>query len=80
MLSSILRTVVPVIVGALLGWAAQVGLNLPAGAVTEIVTVGITAAYYALARIIEQYVPGLGNVLLSFGLARQAPVYTERGA
>jgi len=34
-LASILRTVVPIIVGILLGWAAKVGLNLPGGAVTD---------------------------------------------
>ena len=78
MLSSILRTAVPVIVGALLGWAAQVGLDLPSGATTEIVTVVITTAYYAAARLIEQTWPGLGNMLLSAGLARQTPVYTTR--
>lgn len=80
MLASILRTVVPVIVGHLLAWAAMVGLALPSGAVTEIVAVVLTAAYYALARRVEQTWPGLGRVLLSFGLARRQPVYMEPGA
>lgn len=75
MLPSIIRTVVPLVVGLLLGWAAKVGLDLPEGAVTEIVTALITAAYYALARLVEQAWPGLGRVLLSLGLVRGAPVY-----
>jgi hypothetical protein len=80
MLDSILRTTVPIIVGVLLGWAAKVGLNLPGGAVFEIVTVVLTAAYYALARWIEQTWPGLGRVLLSFGLTSRQPVYAAPGA
>lgn len=77
MLDSILRTVVPVVVGVLLGWAAKVGLNLPGGAVFEIVTVVLTAAYYALSRWVEQTWPGVGKVLLSLGLARKQPVYVK---
>lgn len=78
MLASILRTVVPVIVGVLLGWAAKVGLNLPGGAVTEIVTVVLTAAYYALGRWVEQTWPGVGRFLLSLSLTRSIrPRYTK---
>ena len=47
MLASIIRTAVPVIAGVLLGWAAKIGLDLPSGAVTEIVTAVLTTAYYA---------------------------------
>lgn len=77
MIDSILRTLVPVIVGHLLAWAAMVGLSLPEGAVTEIVAVVLTAAYYALGRWIEQPWPGFGRVLLSIGLARRTPVYVQ---
>ena len=82
MLASILRTCVPVIAGVLLGWAAKVGLDLPPGAVTEIVTVVLTTVYYAAARYVEQTSPKLGNGMLSAGLARRTPVYVpnERGA
>ncbi|WP_289008971.1 hypothetical protein [uncultured Thermomonospora sp.] len=75
MYDSIVRTVVPVIVGVLLGQAARIGLDLPAGAVTEVVTVVTTGAYYAVARLVEQRWPALGRVLLSAGLSRRAPVY-----
>ncbi|MFO7275215.1 MAG: hypothetical protein DIU55_010120 [Bacillota bacterium] len=77
MYDSIVRTVVPVIVGVLLGQAARIGLDLPAGAVTEVVTVVVTGAYYAVARLVEQRWPALGRVLLSAGLARRAPVYAD---
>ena len=73
MLPSIIRTVVPVIVGVLLGQAARLGLDLPAGAVTEIVTVAVTAAYYAIVRAIEQRVPAVG-VLLGYP---RAPKYRK---
>ncbi|MFC4912600.1 hypothetical protein [Actinomadura gamaensis] len=78
MLASIIRTVVPVVVGVILAQAARIGLNLPGGAVTDIVTVAATTAYYALARLVEQYKPVLGRVLLSLGLASTSPVYIRR--
>lgn len=75
MLDSVLRTVVPVIAGVLLGQAARIGLDLPEGAVTQVVTVVATAAYYALARWIEQNRPGFGRVMLSLGLSSKQPLY-----
>lgn len=75
MYDSVIRTVVPVIVGVLLGQAARIGLDLPAGAVTEVVTVVVTGAYYAVARLVEQRWPALGRVLLSAGLSRRTPMY-----
>lgn len=77
MYDSVIRTVVPVIVGVLLGQAARIGLDLPAGAVTEVVTVVVTGAYYAVARLVEQRWPALGRVLLSAGLSRRAPMYVH---
>jgi len=75
MLASIIRTVVPVIVGVLLGWAAKVGLNLPEGAVTQVVTVVITGAYYALGRWLEQRWPAVGRWWLAAGLTKKQPDY-----
>lgn len=72
---SIIRTVVPLIVGVVLAQAARIGLDLPAGAVEEIVTVVAATVYYAAARWLEQRWPALGRVLLSAGLSRRAPVY-----
>jgi multisubunit Na+/H+ antiporter MnhB subunit len=75
MLASILRTVVPVVVGTLLGLAAKVGLDLPGGAVTALVTVVLTAAYYWLARLVEQTWPAAGRYLLALGLTGKQPMY-----
>ncbi|PRX90813.1 hypothetical protein [Allonocardiopsis opalescens] len=76
LLASILRTVVPVAVGVLLVQALRLGVELPEGAVTEIVTVAVTAAYYGIARALETYVsPVWGRILLSLGLTRRRPEY-----
>lgn len=77
MLASVLRTVVPVIVGVLLGQAAKVGFNLPEGAVTQVVTVIVTGVYYTLARVLEKYQPAIGSFLLSLGLTSKKPIYTR---
>jgi len=75
MYDSVIRTVVPMIVAVLLGQAARLGLSLPEGAVTELVTVVLGTAYYAGARWLEQRHPAAGRLLLSAGLSRRAPVY-----
>ncbi|GAA3223347.1 hypothetical protein [Actinocorallia longicatena] len=75
MLPSVIRTVVPVIVGVLLGWGVRVGLNFDSDALTSIVTVVITGLYFWAGRIIEQYRPGLGRLMLAAGLTRKQPEY-----
>lgn len=78
MYASIVRTVVPVIVGILVAQAARVGLDLPESAVTEIVTVVVTAVYYAASRFVEEYVsPLTGRLLLSAGLSGERPEYRK---
>lgn len=75
-LSGLIRTVVPAVVGVLLGQAARVGLDLPSGAVTEIVTVVLIGAYWGVARWLELNVHGsFGRVLLALGLTKQTPTY-----
>jgi hypothetical protein len=64
-----MRTVV------IVGQAARVGLDLPDGAVSEVVTVVAIAAYYVIARWVEQYWPGVGRILVSAGLSVRQPVY-----
>lgn len=78
MLASIIRTAVPVIVGILLGQAARVGLNLPSGAVTEIVTAVLTTAYYAVVRLVEQDFPAVGKWLLALGFTSKKPTYAAQ--
>ncbi len=78
MFASVLRTIVPVVVGILLGWAAKVGFNLPEGAVTEIVTVALTGLYYLIVRALEQEWPIVGRWLLALGLPVGQPSYDKR--
>lgn len=77
--SSIIRTVVPLIVGAVIGLAAEANLDLPNESVSAIVTVLVTAGYYAVARWVELNAsPKIGRILLSLGLTRKTPEYTTK--
>lgn len=80
MFPSLIRTVVPVLAGLALGLAARAGLDLPYGAVAEILTAVLTVAYYAVARLIESKWPGIGRILLSFGLTGRTPTYRRTKA
>lgn len=74
--ASIVRTVVPLIVGALVTLVAHSGLNLDTVQATELVTVVVTAVYYILVRVLEQHVsPNFGWLL---GAAK-TPVYVSAG-
>lgn len=63
MLANIVRTVVPLLVGVIVGQAARIGLDLDPGAVTSIVTVLVGGAYYAGLRWLEQHWPAAGWLL-----------------
>jgi len=69
---SIVRTLVPVVVGAVLGWVTTTGIKVDpefAPALTLVVTAAFTGVYYIAARLLELYVtPKLGWLL---GLAKQ---------
>ena len=76
---SLIRTVVPVIIGTALGWLATKGLSLDnetqAGLITVLTALCI-GAYYALIRKLEQRWPAVGRWLLGAGAGR-TPVYAE---
>lgn len=74
MLPSFVRTLVPIIVGVIVGQAARIGLDLDEGLVTAIVTATAGAAYHAAVRWIETRWPKAGVLL---GYAR-APQYKKR--
>ena len=61
--TSIVRTVVPMLVGVILTAAARVGLDLDDAAVTSIATAVVSAAYYAAARWLESRRASLGWLL-----------------
>lgn len=74
--ASIVRTVVPIVVGAILGWLTA--SNIPVDPELEItltaaLTAAFSAVYYLLVRLFERYVsPKLGWLL---GLAQQPTSY-----
>ncbi|WP_329214772.1 hypothetical protein OG352_05125 [Streptomyces sp. NBC_01485] len=52
--TSFMRTVVPIAAGLVLSWLARTGLNVfDSATVTMWVTSGLTAAYYAVFRLLE---------------------------
>lgn len=76
MRDAVIRTVVPFVVGYLITWAAQAGLDLPENDLTNLLTVLVGGAYYAIAHAVEKHVSApLGRVLLSGGLASTTPTY-----
>jgi hypothetical protein len=58
--TSLMRTLVPVVAGLVLGLAARVGLDLDDGMVTTYVTAALTAGYYTLWRALEELAGRLG--------------------
>ena len=80
--ASIVRTVVPIAVGAVVAGFAKVGIDLDEDpdtvvALTGVGTVVVSTAYYALVRVLEEKVaPGWGWLL---GYAN-APQYEEHAA
>lgn len=72
---SLIRTVVPVIVGSLLTWLAGRGIALDGAAVTPAVTTLIIGVYYAAVRWAEVRWPRAGWLL---GVARP-PSYRPGG-
>lgn len=70
---SLVRTIVPIIVGALAATLlASLGIALPIEATSEVMTVLLSGLYYALVRVLERRWPGIGVFLGS----TQQPVYT----
>lgn len=77
-LTSLIRTWVPVGIGAFISWlATNYDVIVPEDASSSLV-VGVvalvTAVYYALARAIEKAYPMLGRLLVGLG-AGKAPEY-----
>ncbi|MCW2919139.1 MAG: hypothetical protein JWN52_7207 [Actinomycetia bacterium] len=77
MLASIIRTLVPYLVAVLGAFAAKYGFDLPLDALTLVVAALVTGAYYVVARFIEYLWPGIGRILLGFGLKAGSPVYAR---
>jgi len=76
--ASIVRTVVPIIVGAVIAWVTGLGVALDEEfepLLASLLTAGFSAVYYIAVRLLEVYVtPKLGWLL---GLAKSPDSYSE---
>lgn len=76
--TSLVRTYVPIVVGAVAGYFASKGFDLDAQAQAGLI-VGLSGllmgGYYLLARLVEQRFPSFGGLLL--GAPRKAPQYVR---
>lgn len=73
--ASIVRTVVPLIVGLIATSAAKLGLDVRlGGALDEVVITVITTIYYALVRLAETHVAPAWGWLLGYAKAPKYPV------
>lgn len=78
-ITSLIRTYVPIGVGAFIAWLVTLGIEVSAEAQTGLVvalTGLVTAIYYTVARALEKKVPWLGVLL---GSAKQ-PEYPKEVA
>jgi hypothetical protein len=60
MLKSVIRTIVPVIVGLILSAAVKAGLDIDEQTLTQIVDAAVIGGYYALIRFGESRYPAVG--------------------
>lgn len=58
--ASLMRTLVPIVVGLVLGLAAKAGLELDDATTTTYVTAAMTAGYYAAFRGLEELAAHIG--------------------
>lgn len=74
--TSLIRTYVPIIVGALVAWLATLGLAIDADAAAGLIiflTCALQGLYYLVVRLLERKFPQIGVLLGS----AQKPVYVE---
>ena len=75
--TSLVRTYVPIAVGALISWLATRGITLDPQTQTSLI-IGLTGViqglYYFVARLIERKLPNVGGLLLG---SSKKPEYTE---
>lgn len=67
--TSLVRTVVPLIVGAVIAWLVKLGIPVDddlSSTLATLLTLVFTAVYYALVRLLETYVTPKFGWLLGF--------------
>lgn len=60
---SMIRTVVPIIVGSVIGYLAQKGFNIDKDLAVQFTVAACIAGYYLLARVLERRWPAAGALL-----------------
>lgn len=73
-LKSVVRTLVPVVVGVILSGLAQIGIEVDQVALSQVIDGVFVGGYYTLVRYAESRVPALGWLL---GLP-SPPEYPEK--
>lgn len=76
-IASLIRTIVPVVAGSVLGLLARIGLDIDAEgqlALATLVDSFCIGAYYFVIRLVEQKVPQVGWLL---GLAKSPDSYSH---
>ena len=75
--ASLLRTFVPSVVGAILGWITSTGIEVDPelkGLLTVLLMAGFTGLYYAAVRFVEEKLPWVGILL---GYAKSPDSYSK---
>lgn len=70
---SLIRTVVPIAVGSVVGWLATRGVEIDASTIIPTVDALVAAVYYAVVRAAEQRWPRAGWLLGAPGAPSYAP-------
>lgn len=70
---SLIRTLVPLAVGALVGWLARRGITVDSATVIPLVDSAVAAVYYAGVRALEARWPRLGWMLGAPGAPSYSP-------
>lgn len=70
---SVIRTTVPLLVGAVVGWLATRGVKVDASSIIPAVDAAIGAIYYAAVRAVEHRWPQAGWLLGAPGVPSYAP-------
>lgn len=74
---SVVRTIAPLVVGLVVAGLARIHVSTDQQVVTDVVTAGVSAVYYALARVLEEKVSPNWGWLLG---AKGAPQYKDATA
>lgn len=77
---SVIRTIVPIIVGSLIAWLAARGVKVDESTILPAVDAVVAGAYYALIRLVERKYPKAGWLLGSPGAPSYAPKVESGGS